>query len=107
MRLQIKTKGFELTPSLQQFVEEKMSGLEKFLERWDKEGAVILDVEISKTTQHHNKGNVYYAEGNLQIPNAPLLRIEETNEEMRAAIDKLKDRLKNELLRFKEKISEH
>ena len=36
-----------------------------------------------------------------------VLRIEETNEEMHAAIDKLKDRLKNELLRLKEKLADH
>ena len=107
MRLQIKTKGFDLTPSLQDYVEEKIGTLEKFIERWDKENAVIVDVEISKNSEHHNKGQIYYAEANMQLPNTPLLRVEETNEEMHVAIDKMKDRLKTELLRFKEKATDH
>jgi ribosome-associated translation inhibitor RaiA len=43
----------------------------------------------------------------LQIPNAPLLRIEETNEDLHMAIVQVKDRLKNELSRFKKKLAEH
>ncbi len=107
MRLQIRAKGFELTPALTQFVEEKMNSLEKFLVRWDRENTVLLDVEVAKTTQHHHKGDVFYAEVNLQIPNEPLLRIEETNEDLHAAIVKAKDRLKNELSKLKEKLADH
>ncbi len=107
MRLQIKAKNFELTPALTQFVEEKMGGLEKFLGRWDKDDAVVLDVEVSRTTNHHNKGDVFYAEANLQLPGNPLLRIEETNEDMHAAIDRVKDRLKKDLLRLKDKLADH
>lgn len=107
MRIQIKARGFELTPALTQFVEEKMEGLTKFLAKWDREDVALLDVEVAKTTQHHNKGNVFYAEANLQLPNVPLLRIEETNEDLHMAIVKVKDRLKNELSRLKEKLAEH
>jgi ribosomal subunit interface protein len=107
MRLQVKAKGFELTPALTQFIEEKMAGLTKLLTKWDRENVALLDVEVAKTTKHHNKGNVFYAEANLQIPNAPLLRIEETNEDLHMAIVQVKDRLKNELSRFKEKLAEH
>ena len=84
-----------------------MSSLEKLLTRWDREDVVLLDVEVAKTTQHHNKGNVFYAEANLQIPNAPLLRIEETNEDLHMAIVKVKDRLKNELSKLKDKLADH
>ena len=107
MRLQIKAKNFELTPALTQFVEEKMNSLSKFLSRWDKENAVVLDVEVSRTSQHHNKGNVFYAEANLQLPGSPLLRIEETNEDMHAAINRVKARLKKDILRLKDKLADH
>lgn len=106
MRLQIKAKGFDLTPSLQQFVEEKMSGLEKYVSRWDENDSVLLIVEVAKTTNHHNKGEIFYAEANLEIPKH-LLRVEETGEDMHAAIDMMKDRLKNELLKLKDKLSDH
>jgi len=106
MRFQIKATGFDLTPALHQLIEEKLSGFSKYVGRWDAEGAVILRIEIAKTTQHHHKGNVFYAEANLDLPKK-VLRVEETNENMRIAIEKLKDRLKNELLRAKEKAADH
>ena len=61
---------------------------------------------MAKNTKHHNKGMVWYAEANLDLPQK-VLRIEETNEEMQAAIEKLKDRLKNELLRLKDRLADH
>ena len=104
MKLQIKATGFELTPTLQRLIEKKFSGLEKFLAKWEANRELLLRVEIAKNTKHHNKGMVWYAEANLDLPQK-VLRIEETNEEMQAAIEKLKDRLKNELLRFKNRVA--
>ena len=106
MRLQVKATGFDLTPALNQLIEQKFGGLAKLLERWEKNADVLLRVEVAKNTKHHNKGMVWYAEANLDLPQK-VLRIEEVNEEMQAAIDKLKDRLKNELLRLKEKLADY
>jgi len=105
MRLQVKAIGFELTPALSQFIEEKFRGLEKFLSNWDENNSVILRLEVSKNTKHHQKGMIWYAEANLDLPKN-LLRVEETNEDMHAAIDKLKDRLKNDLLKVKKKLAD-
>ena len=106
MRLQIKATGFELTPTLQALVEEKFLSLEKFLKRWDENNSVIARIEIAKNTKHHNKGMVFSAEVNLDLPKH-VLRVEETGEEMHAVIDKLKDRLKTELLKLKDKLADH
>ena len=106
MRIQVKATGFELTPALNQFIEEKFRGLEKFLSDWDENNSVILRIEVSKNTKHHNKGMVWYAEANLNLPQK-VLRVEELSEEMHAAIDKLKDRLKTDLLKLKDKLAEH
>lgn len=106
MRIQIKTKGFEMTPSLQQLVEEKMMSLEKYVSRWDEGDGVIMRVELAKTTNHHNKGPIFYAEANLDLPKQ-VLRVEETNEDMHKAIESLKDRMKTEVLKVKEKAADH
>ncbi len=106
MRIQLKAKGFELTPSLTEFTETKLGSLEKFIKRWDVNDSVIIRIELAKTTQHHHKGNVFYAEANLDLPHR-VLRVEETATDIHAAIETLKDRLKNELLRVKEKDAEH
>lgn len=105
MKLNIKATGFELTPALQQLLEKKFNNLSKFLAKWETNRELLLRIEVAKNTKHHNKGMVWYAEANLDLPQK-ILRIEETNEEMQAAIDKLKDRLKNELLRLKEKLAD-
>ncbi|MBI4992065.1 MAG: ribosome-associated translation inhibitor RaiA [Candidatus Harrisonbacteria bacterium] len=106
MKIQVKATGFDLTPSLNQLVEQKLSGIAKLLARWERKSEVLLRVELAKNTKHHNKGNIFYAEANLDLP-MKVLRIEETNEEMHAAIDKLKDRLKKELSKYKEKLADH
>ncbi|HEY4499647.1 MAG TPA: ribosome-associated translation inhibitor RaiA [Candidatus Paceibacterota bacterium] len=106
MRIQIEAKGFELTPSLTKFIEEKIGGLDRFIKRWDKDNSVITRVEVSKTTKHHQKGEIFYAEVNMDLPHK-VLRVEETNNEIHTAIDRAKDRLKNEIVRLKEKATEH
>lgn len=106
MRLQIKAKGFDLTPSLQQFIEEKMSGLEKYVSRWDENDSVLLTVEVAKTTNHHNKGEIFYAEANLDIPKH-LVRVEESGEDMHSTVEMMKDKLKKELLKLKDKMTDH
>lgn len=106
MRIQIKAKGFEMTPSLQQLIEEKMMSLEKYMTRWDEGDGVIMRVEVAKTTNHHQKGPIFYAEANLDLPKH-VLRVEETNEDMHKAIEAMKDSMKTEVLKVKEKETDH
>ncbi len=103
MRIHIKATGLELTPPLKEFIEEKLGMLAKYIQRWDENNSVIARIEIAKTTKHHQKGNVFYAEANVDLPHQ-VLRVEETNVDAYAAIEKLKDRLKTELLRIKDKM---
>lgn len=106
MRLQIKATGFELTPSLRQFIEDKLGGLENILKRWDENDSVIIRVEVAKNTKHHQKGNIFYVEANIDLPKK-VIRVEEVGEDMREAVDKLKDRLKNEVSKIKEKATDY
>ena len=106
MILQIKATGFELTPALKKFIEDKFLGFEKYIGRWDENNSVILKVEVAQNTKHHQKGNIFYAELNMDLPKN-VLRIEEVGTDMYQAVEKSKDRLKNELLRLKEKEADH
>lgn len=106
MRIQIKATGFEMTPSLQLFVEEKIMGLEKYVSRWDEGDGVIVRVEVAKTTNHHQKGLIFRAEANLDLPKQ-VIRVEETNEDMHKAVEAMKDSLKTEILKVKEKAADH
>jgi len=106
MKIQVKATGFDLTPSLTQLVEQKLSGIAKLLVRWERKSEVLLRVELAKNTKHHNKGNIFYAEANLDL-SPKIIRIEETNEDIHTAVDCLRDRLKKEVSKYKDKLADH
>ncbi len=103
MNLNIKSTNLELTPILKDYIEDKIGSLEKFLKKLEfKKGAEIKAfVEVARSTRHHHKGLVYYAEVDLEFPGG-MLRAKDNNSDVRAAIDAVKDKLHQEILKFKE-----
>ncbi len=101
MNLDIKATNLELTPAIKAYIEEKVSGLSKFLEKWEKIGDIEARFELAKTTNHHNKGEVFYAELNIDL-GEKMLRAEHSADEAYKAIDKVKDVMKSQLVDFKE-----
>ncbi|MDO8443110.1 MAG: ribosome-associated translation inhibitor RaiA [bacterium] len=102
MNLDIKATNLELTPAIKQYIETKISGLSKFLEKWEKSGKINVKFELARTTNHHSKGEVFYAEMNLNL-GEKMLRAEHSAEDAYKAIDKVKDIMKEEIIEFKEK----
>jgi len=103
MRIIIKGTQLDLTPAIKQYIEDKIGGLEKFMAGLEKNTNVDVRVEIARTTKHHNKGEVYYAEANIDLPNNDVLRAAEEDFDVRLAIDKVKDALQRELKKWKAK----
>ena len=99
MKIDITTKNIELDNPLRVFVEEKIGGLEHFLQD---SGEVSARVEIGKPSQHHQSGPIFYAEVNLTI-SGHLLRAEAQHEDLRSAIVDVKDALQTQIKKFKEK----
>ncbi|EKD32781.1 MAG: sigma 54 modulation protein/ribosomal protein S30EA [uncultured bacterium] len=97
----IKCTNMDLTDAIRAYVEEKMLSLAKFAQHF--EPAVTLDIEVGKTTGHHNKGEVFKAECNLQIP-GHLLRAESVGDDLYAAIDACQSDLKRQLEQVREKL---
>lgn len=102
MQITIKTKNLDLTPSLQEWVDEKIGALEKFIERFETEGQILCEVEVARTTNHHHKGDVFYAEANLHMPGRKI-RAEAQDFDVRVAVDRVRDRLQSDLVKHKEK----
>ncbi len=102
MKINIKAKNFELTPAIKGYVEEKMSYLDRLMGDIDILGAVSLDFEVGKTTMHHNKGGVFYAEANLHVPKRTI-RAAKTDDDLHAAIDEVKEVLAREVKEYKER----
>lgn len=102
MKITVKACKLELTPAIVEYVNKKIGSLEKFVQQFEKRCECKVQVEIARSTKHHRQGLVFYAEANLLL-NGKVIRAEEYNEDMRAAIDKVKDKLKIEIGKFKER----
>jgi len=99
MKIDLKTKNFSLTPSIRTYLQEKLGNLDKFL---PKDESIFADVELAKTTKHHQKGDIFRAEVNLKVPGR-LIRAVAEEWDLRVAIDAVKDELQREITMNKEK----
>jgi len=101
MIINIQATGIELTNALRLYAEEKISGLTKFFDN-----IMQADIDIGMLSHHHQKGEIYYAEVNLHVPNK-IVRVVKESDDLYKAIDKVKDHLKLELDELKQRMREH
>lgn len=101
MRKIIKTKDLNLTDAIEDYLEKKLSSLEKFTSDFNQE-SIITEIEIGRTTRHHQAGDIFRAEINLSI-NGKLFRVESERDDLYAAIDEVRDDLEQEIRKFKTK----
>ncbi len=100
MQLNLKSTRLEMTPALSDYIQLKMDMLDKYL------GDVKVlncDFEIEKAVGDQNKGKIFRAEVNLQVPRE-ILRVDKTEADMYKAIDKVKDHLVLLIKKYKEKL---
>lgn len=101
MNIIIKGTNLELHEELKDYVNEKIGGLKKFMEGIDFEGGgVIARVELAKTTAHHQQGDIYKAEVNLELPRK-MIRSTVERDEIYKAIDDVKDELRVSISEYK------
>ncbi|MDI6717560.1 MAG: ribosome-associated translation inhibitor RaiA [Patescibacteria group bacterium] len=101
MKLNIKASGLDLTPAINEYVENKIKSAGKIITGFEKSQEAEINFEITRTTRHHRHGNVYHAKANVYL-NGKLIRVEHDGDDVRAIIDKVKDKLKIEFQKFKE-----
>lgn len=94
--INVKGKNIDLTPALQELLEKRLVTLERLLPQSD---AITCDVELEKTTEHHQSGKIFRAEINMRL-GGQLLRAEATEESIEIAIDTAKNELKRELTKL-------
>lgn len=102
MKIKIKGTQLEVTPAIRSAIEEKIGSLGRFIEKYEVEGELEAFVEVGRTTAHHHKGEVFRAEVNLELP-GHLIRVEETGDDLYPLITKVRDVLKHEITKYKEK----
>jgi ribosomal subunit interface protein len=97
----ITKKSLDVTEPLEQYIEEKLAPLARFIEPFEKEGDAELHLEVSRTTHHHRKGDeVFMAAANLTLP-GKVLRGEATADDIRKAIDEVRNMLLMEIKKYK------
>ena len=106
MKIIIKTRGIDLTPELQSFVEEKIGSVKKFiniLKQDTPQGLKTLAeifVEVEKETEHHKKGKVFLVKTQVILPGKSLEAICRADDMFKAIIG-AKNELKSEVEKYK------
>jgi putative sigma-54 modulation protein len=90
----------EITEAIRSYTLGKMNSLEKYVS--SKDGSVRLSIELAKTTNHHNHGDVFKAEGHMHIRGRDIT-LETTQDDLYKAVDTLKDMFTRELAQYKDK----
>ncbi|MDQ5969331.1 MAG: putative sigma-54 modulation protein [Patescibacteria group bacterium] len=100
MKIKIRSKNFDLTPAIDEYVSKKISSLEKFL---DVKGEVLCEVEIGRTTKHHNSGDIFKAEINIAQPGGKQIYVVAEEVDLYTAIDVVRDEAERAIVSRKNK----
>lgn len=101
MKIIFKSKDFKITEAIETYLRKKVKSLENFLRNFNSD-LIKAEIEIGKTTNRHQSGNIFRAEINLSI-GGKLFRAESEKEDIYAAIDEVRDDLEQEIKKFKTK----
>ena len=110
MNIQIKYTNIEPSESVEKYINDKIGSLEKLFK-----GLVASDpnfpepvhawVEVGKPNLHHAKGDTWYAECQIELPRK-MLRVAEESFDVFAAIDSVKDEMKQLITDYKERVED-
>lgn len=99
----LKGTNLDLTDAIKAYVDERLKAIEKIVQ--DFEPTVEVTINVEKTTNHHNKGEVFKADMVVQVP-GERFHASETAEDLYEAIDRVKDQMRRQLKDYKEKLSD-
>ncbi len=97
---ELHATNVDMTDAMNAYATEKVMSLERVAQRFEPCDAAI---EVGKTSEHHNKGDVFFAEINMTIPGRAL-RARVVTDDLYAAIDQAKDDMKRQLVDVKDKM---
>jgi len=96
MRLQVKGKNVEVSPTMREYAERKLSKLAKQL-------ADQTQVEVELSEQRNPSiAESHVAEGTI-FTKGPTLRARESSTDMKASIDQLVDKLERQVKKYRER----
>ena len=99
MRLQVKGKNVEVSPSLRQYAEAKLRKLDKQL-------ADLTQVELELSEEKNPSIQANHVAEATVFTKGSTLRAREASPDMRASIDQLVENLERQVKRYREKRTE-
>ena len=116
MKITIKTKDYKPSKNIEDYVNEKIGSLEKYANVFQDEKKYYNGyfgkgkpkaeavVELSRTTEHHQKGKVFRAEVQIWLPGKDI-RAVSISDNMKTSITEVKDELQRQLKKYEGKAS--
>lgn len=100
MDIRIKTTDYQMTPETSAYLDERLSHIEKLLDR-DAE-LTRCEVEVGRDAGRPRHGaNIWFAEINIKHPGGRLLRATNRSESINGAIDDAKEEIARQIRREK------
>ncbi|MEA2714974.1 MAG: putative sigma-54 modulation protein [Candidatus Parcubacteria bacterium] len=93
MNINIKTTAIALSPAISDYVAKRLKKVDKIL---GKDPSLMCDVELGKTTEHHQKGNIFRAEVHIVGAGKNAYASAE-KDDLYSAIDRVRDEILREL----------
>ncbi len=97
MNIHIRSRNGKVSERQRVYIEEKLQKLDRYLD-----GAADITVELSHT-QQRNAGEMYTVQATLHTAQGTIMRAEERNPELSAAVDTIHDTLQRQITRYKDK----
>ena len=98
--MNLKITNFEIDTETRDYLDKRLENLKKFVDLDNPN--TNLDIEIGKTTEHHQKGDIFRSEFNLSI-SGEYYRSEEESQSITSSIDLAIEDLLKQLRRGKDK----
>lgn len=98
MTINIKATNLELTRSIERYIHRRFSAINKFAKGED----VVGYIEVAKTTNHHNQGEVFRAEFDVRFGETKFYTSAE-KEDLYSAIDKAQEEIVRRISENKDK----
>ncbi|MCL4392332.1 ribosome-associated translation inhibitor RaiA [Patescibacteria group bacterium] len=102
MKINIESTGLDLTPSIKTYIETKLTPLGRIIKRFETKGEITAFVEVGRSTKHHKHGDVFRASIDIEVPGKKLFA-ENESPDLRTAIDMVKNKIKDDIQKYKEK----
>jgi len=93
MNINIKTTSITLTPAISEYVSKRLEKASKLLAE---DPSTQCDIELAKTTEHHNKGDIFRAEIHIVAAGKNIYASSE-KDDLYTAIDCVRDDILREL----------